>query len=118
VLGHYKVKNVVHGIAHITGGGLLENTERILPANVDLVFEKSAWQVPAVFPWVQRLGEIPDEEMFRVFNMGLGLVFVVSPFYAGTVTDMAESLGLQSWVVGQAVAGSGRSRWQIEKHSF
>ncbi len=57
VLGHYKVKNVVHGIAHITGGGLLENTERILPKKVDLVFDRSSWQVPPLFDWLQKLGK-------------------------------------------------------------
>lgn len=111
VLGHYKVKNVVHGIAHITGGGLLENTERVLPTGVDLVFEPDSWDMPPEFPWLQQLAEIPDEEMFRVFNMGLGLVFVVSPFYANTVTEIATSLGLKSWTIGRAVEGRGKSRW-------
>ncbi len=111
VLGHYKVKNVVHGIAHITGGGLLENTQRILPDNVDLVFDKGSWEVPPVFGWLQALGDIPDDEMARVFNMGLGLVFIMSPFYAGTVTEIATSLGLKSWLIGKAVSGGGQSRW-------
>lgn len=111
VLGHYKVKNVVHGIAHITGGGLLENTQRIIKGNVDLVFEPDSWEVPNVFPWVQRLGEVPDEEMSRVFNMGLGLAFIVSPFYAKTVTDIADSMGLKTWTIGKVVVGTGKSRW-------
>lgn len=111
VLGHYKKKNVVHGIAHITGGGLLENTERILPAGVDLVFERNSWEQPAVFPWLQKLGEIDPDEMTHVFNMGLGLVFIISPFYAKTVSDIISSLGLRSWTVGKAVAGTGKSRW-------
>ncbi len=111
VLGHYKVKNVVHGIAHITGGGLLENTERILPGNVDLVFEEKSWEIPSLFRWLQRLGEIPEPEMFRVFNMGLGLAFIVSPFYANTVLELAHQLDLKAWVIGKAVEGSGKSRW-------
>jgi phosphoribosylformylglycinamidine cyclo-ligase len=112
VLGHYKVKNVVHGIAHITGGGLLENTERILPPKVDLVFERDAWTVPGVFTWLQQLGEIPDDEMSHVFNMGLGLAIIVNPFYANTVMEIAASLGLKSWLVGKASAGRGTSRWR------
>jgi phosphoribosylformylglycinamidine cyclo-ligase len=112
VLGHYKVKNVVHGIAHITGGGLLENTERILPPGVDLVFDRRGWEIPSVFPWLQRLGQIDDDEMSHVFNMGLGLVFIVSPYYANTVTETAASLGLKSWTIGRAEAGTGKSRWR------
>lgn len=111
VLGHYKVKNVVHGIAHITGGGLLENTERILKGNVDLVFEKGSWEVPPAFRWLQELGEVANDEMDRVFNMGLGLVFIVSPFYANTVTEIADSMGMRSWTIGKVVEGSGKSRW-------
>lgn len=112
ILAHYKVKNVVHGIAHITGGGLLENTQRILPPSVDLVFERGSWQIPPLFPWVQTLGDIEPEEMEQVFNMGLGMVFVVSPFYAKTISEIVQSLGLKCWTIGQAVAGQGRSRWK------
>lgn len=110
VLNHYRVKNVIHGIGHITGGGLLENTERILPPDVDLVFQ-SAWEIPAVFQWMQRLGEVPPDEMFRVFNMGVGLTFIVSPYYAQAVMDMAIEAGNKSWLIGEAVAGNGKSRW-------
>lgn len=112
VLSHYKVKSVVHGIAHITGGGLLENSERILHPKVDLVFERDSWRVPAVFSWVQRLGQIAQDEMDHVFNMGLGLVLVISPYYAKTVMEMAAGLGYQSWVVGSVQSGTGKSRWK------
>lgn len=112
VLSHYKVKNVVHGIAHITGGGLLENTERILPDEVDLVFERNSWEVPSVFPWLQQLGEIPADEMDRVFNMGMGLAFIVSPFYANKIIELVQAQGMKAWVVGKATAGTGKSRWQ------
>jgi phosphoribosylformylglycinamidine cyclo-ligase len=110
VLMHYRVKNVIHGIGHITGGGLLENTERILPPNVDLVF-KEAWEIPQVFRWLQRLGEVPTAEMFRVFNMGVGLTFIVSPYYAQAVLDMVHESGQQGWIIGEAKEGTGKSRW-------
>ena len=112
VLGHYKVKNVVHGIAHITGGGLLENSQRILPAHVDLLFDRGSWEIPPVFPWLQRLGQIEQSEMEQVFNMGLGLVLVVSPFYANTVMELAQSLGYRASIVGAAESGTGVSRWR------
>lgn len=111
VLGHYKVKNVVHGIAHITGGGLLENTQRILKTPVDLVFEPDSWPVPACFGWLQQLGDIEQQEMYRVFNMGIGLTFIVSPYYANTVLEIAESQKLKAWSIGKVEAGTGVSRW-------
>jgi len=112
VLRHYKVKNVVHGIAHITGGGLLENTQRILHPGVDLVFERGSWEIPPVFSWVQRLGQIDTEEMDRVFNMGIGLALVVSPFYAKTLQEIACSQGLRAYAIGVAKSGPGVSRWK------
>jgi phosphoribosylformylglycinamidine cyclo-ligase len=111
ILTHYRVKNVVHGIAHITGGGLLENTERILPPNVDLVFQRGTWDVPAVFPWLAKLGDIATSEMEHVFNMGLGMVLAVSPYYVDSIQKMIHEEGYQSFIVGRAEAGTGKSRY-------
>jgi phosphoribosylformylglycinamidine cyclo-ligase len=111
VLSHYKVKNVVHGIGHITGGGLLENTERILPKNVDLVFHRGTWEVPAVFHWIARLGQIEQNEMDHVFNMGIGLALIVSPYYAANIKAIVESQGYKCWSIGTAVSGTGKSRF-------
>ena len=111
VLSHYKVKNVVHGIGHITGGGLLENTERILPNNVDLIFQRGTWEVPAVFHWIAKLGQIEQNEMDHVFNMGIGLALIVSPYYAANVKAIVESQGYQCWNIGTAVSGAGKSRF-------
>lgn len=111
VLSKYKVKNVVHGIGHITGGGLLENTERILPPTVDLVFNRGSWDVLPVFQWLQKLGEIEQHEMEHVFNMGLGMVLSVSPYYADSVQAIIRSQGLSTWIIGEAVAGTGKSRY-------
>ena len=112
VLEHYKVKQVVHGISHITGGGLLENTQRILPPGIDLVFDRQAWEVPPIFSWLQSLGDIDADEMTHVFNMGIGLTFIVNGFYAKTISDLAAAQGLKSWVIGRAVRGEQQSRWQ------
>jgi phosphoribosylformylglycinamidine cyclo-ligase len=111
VLSHYKVKNVVHGLAHITGGGLLENTERILPADVDLVFDRGSWEVPPVFPWIAKLGDVALSEMEHVFNMGVGFVLVVSPYYATKIQAMVQELGFRCWSIGRAVSGTGKSRY-------
>ncbi len=111
VLNHYKVKSVVHGIAHITGGGLHENLARVLPANVDAEINRDSWSVPPVFHWLQQLGEVDDGEMFRVFNMGIGLTLVVSEYYAESIQQQLAGLGLASWQIGRAVEGCGESRW-------
>ena len=111
LMGHYRVKNILHGIAHITGGGLLENTQRILPSDVDLVFQRDSWDIPAVFPWLAKLGSIPQNEMDQVFNMGLGMVLIVSPYYADSIQSMIREEGYRCWVVGQAVEGTCQSRW-------
>jgi phosphoribosylformylglycinamidine cyclo-ligase len=112
ILQYYKVKNVVHGIAHITGGGLRDNLERILPEGVQVVLEKGAWPVPPVFTWLQRLGGIEDAEMERVFNMGIGLVLVISPYYETTISGMLADAGLDHWKLGQVVAGPKSVVWK------
>ena len=111
ILSYYKVKKVVHGIAHITGGGLQENLERIMPKDATAVIDRQAWDVLPVFDWIQRLGEIEDDEMDRVFNRGCGLTLVVSPFYAENIQRMLKSAGLKSWVIGNVVDGDGSVRW-------
>jgi phosphoribosylformylglycinamidine cyclo-ligase len=105
VLGHYRVKGVVHGIAHVTGGGLQENLARILPAGVGVTIDRDSWPVPPVFRWLQSLGEVDDAEMARVFNMGVGLVLVVSPYYAESIHQQLADSGLANWVIGQVREG-------------
>ncbi len=102
---HYKVKSVVHGIAHITGGGMLENIERIVPAQVQIRIRRDSWPIPPVFPWLQRLGDVDTEEMYRVFNMGIGLVLIVSSFYAEAIRRMLGDQQHASWQIGTVVEG-------------
>jgi len=111
VLNHYKVKNVVHGIAHITGGGLHENIERILPDGVKIVIDRDSWSVPPVFDWLQRLGEVDRDEMDRVFNMGLGMVLFVSPFYAESIQKQLRDTGFENFQIGRAEAGDKGVAW-------
>ena len=107
ILNHYKVKNVVHGISHITGGGLAENMERILPNNVNARIERDSWTIPPVFKWIQELGNISDDEMDRVFNQGIGLVLIVSEYYADNIRRMLKQSQLESWQIGTIEEGSG-----------
>jgi phosphoribosylformylglycinamidine cyclo-ligase len=77
----------VHGIAHITGGGYTENVPRILPAGVSAIFDTTAWPVLPIFQLIEQRGEIAPEEMYEVFNMGIGLVLMVSPNDADVVSE-------------------------------
>ena len=85
VYRHYRVKRTVHGIAHITGGGLIDNPPRVLPEGLAIRLRRGSWDVPPVFPWLQAQGNVPDDEMFRVFNMGIGLVLIVADYYADAI---------------------------------
>lgn len=111
VLTHYKVKSVVHGIAHITGGGLHENLARILPPGIGITIDRGSWSVPHVFTWLQQQGEVDDAEMHRVFNMGIGLTLVVSPHFAKSIQQQLSAIGLASWLIGRAVAGNQEVVW-------
>jgi phosphoribosylformylglycinamidine cyclo-ligase len=111
VLSHYKVKSVVHGIAHITGGGLHENLARILPTGVGVTIDRGTWPVPPVFTWLQQLGAVDDDEMYRVFNMGIGMVLVVSPYYAESIQQQLAKVGLASWPIGRVVESSTCVNW-------
>ena len=104
VLRHHRVQPVVHGIAHITGGGLVENLARIVPVNVQVRLTRGAWAVPGVFPWVQKLGSIDAAEMERVFNMGIGMVLVVSPHFADSIRRQLADLGFENWRIGDVHA--------------
>jgi len=105
VLTYYKVKAVVHGIAHITGGGLRENIERIVPKDVRVVLDRDSWPVPPEFDWIQQLGDVAQDEMERVFNMGVGLALVVSSYYAESIRHQLADRGLDNWLIGRVEEG-------------
>ena len=76
-----------------------------MPEGVRIDIELNSWNLPPVFSWLQKLGDIESDEMFRVFNMGIGLVLVVSPFFADSVQRMLTDAGFANWRIGQAVPG-------------
>jgi phosphoribosylformylglycinamidine cyclo-ligase len=117
ILSHYKVKHVVHGIAHITGGGLHENLERILPVDAHAQIDRDSWTLPPVFPWISELGDIDSDEMDRVFNMGLGLIMVVSHFYAESIRQQLADHNIESWVVGEIIDQPRGVSWTSKKVS-
>ncbi len=105
ILAKYKVKTVIHGIAHITGGGLADNIERLLPEDCRVLIDTQTWPAHPSFAWLQKLGDLASDEMYRVFNMGIGLAVIVRPFYADSVRRTVEQQGLQCWPIGKVIRG-------------
>jgi phosphoribosylformylglycinamidine cyclo-ligase len=98
----------VRAVAHITGGGIPGNLSRVLPPDADAVVERSRWEVPRVFGEIQGLGEVSDDEMARVFNLGLGMVAVVPAGEAYRAIDLLRTRGHNAVEVGHVVEGGGR----------
>ncbi|MFH0888224.1 MAG: phosphoribosylformylglycinamidine cyclo-ligase [Planctomycetota bacterium] len=103
VLQNYHLKKVVKGIAHITGGGLVENIPRILPHGVAVEINSTSYECPPIFQLIKQLGKIPQDEMYRVFNMGIGLVLIVDPFYADSIVHKLKKIQYNSYIIGQVV---------------
>jgi phosphoribosylformylglycinamidine cyclo-ligase len=91
----------VKGMAHITGGGLLENIPRILPDNLCAVLQRSAWDMPPLFKWLQAQGNIAEREMYRTFNCGIGMAVVVSPEHVQQAQKLLRASGEQVWRIGE-----------------
>ncbi|HEX9939841.1 MAG TPA: phosphoribosylformylglycinamidine cyclo-ligase [Longimicrobium sp.] len=98
----------VRGLAHITGGGLVDNVPRILPKGVDARFDLSSWTVPPVFRVLQREGGVEEREMFRAFNMGIGMVAVVTADRAEALIRELNTAGETAWLAGEIVPGDGK----------
>jgi phosphoribosylformylglycinamidine cyclo-ligase len=101
------VKGAIKGMAHITGGGITDNLPRILPAGTGARIDRRAWDTPAVFRWLQRSGGVPDDDMFRTFNMGVGLILVCPPALVETVVDDLRTRHESPIVMGDIVRGTG-----------
>jgi phosphoribosylformylglycinamidine cyclo-ligase len=101
LLGHFTLL----GLAHITGGGLVENVPRVLPTGLRARFQLGSWPVPPVFSLIQERGPVAEPEMFRTFNMGLGMVLVVPSSEAGGVLDYLLDKGEPAYRVGEIVRG-------------
>lgn len=100
-------QKLVKGMAHITGGGIPGNLSRILPPVVDARVRRDSWPVPPLFSFLQKAGGVSDEEMFRAFNMGIGLIIVCGPSQADLVMGMLRDSGEQPKLIGEIVNGTG-----------
>ena len=100
----------IHGMAHITGGGLPGNVNRVLPDTLDAAIDGASWPVPNLFAQLARSGQVPREEMLRTFNMGVGMVVITDETGAAAVEASASSANVDAWRLGRAVRGTGRVR--------
>jgi len=107
LLCQYKVKHIVHAMAHITGGGLVGNIPRVLPKNCDAVIKKSSWPKHKIFTFLQETGPVEEKEMYRVFNMGIGYVLIVAEDFANSITKKLKRYGEQVYRIGRITSGTG-----------
>jgi phosphoribosylformylglycinamidine cyclo-ligase len=100
----------IHGMAHITGGGLPGNVNRVLPDTLDATIDGASWPVPNLFAQLERHGQVSRDEMYRTFNMGVGMVVFTDEASAAAVEASASSANVDAWRLGRAVRGTGRVR--------
>lgn len=96
----------VHALAHITGGGVLDNIPRVIPAGLGVTLDRRAWPRPTVFDWLQSEGAIEETEMYRTFNMGIGMVLCVAPQDQERALTALRAAGEQAWIIGEVTAGT------------
>ncbi len=108
LLHQYKVKKVVHAMAHITGGGLVGNIPRVLPKNCNAVIKKNSWPKLKIFEYLQAKGPVDEEEMYRVFNMGIGYVLVVAEDFANAIMKRLTRYGEKVYRIGRITGGNGK----------
>lgn len=97
----------IHGMAHITGGGIFENLPRILPEGLQVEINEKAWDVPPIFTMIQKIGHVEDREMHRTFNMGIGYVIIAAEKDANDILEVIRQQGEKGWIIGQVSNGSG-----------
>lgn len=100
----------IRALAHITGGGFIDNIPRVLPARCDVVIRKGTWPVRPIFELLAQRGRVSEAEMYQVFNMGIGLVAIVEPSRVEAVLRFIRARGHQAWVIGEVVSGHGKVR--------
>lgn len=108
LLRQYKVKQIVHGMAHITGGGLVGNIPRVLPKSCNASIKKSSWPGHKIFTFLQKAGPVEEDEMYRVFNMGIGYVLIVAEDFADSITKKLTRYGERVYKIGRITTGTGK----------
>jgi phosphoribosylformylglycinamidine cyclo-ligase len=101
---------VIKGIAHITGGGFVDNIPRVLPRNCDVVIHKGSWEMLPIFQIIAAKGGVPQEELYQVFNMGIGMTLIVAKAKAESVLRTIQDQKHRAWIIGEVVKGKGAAR--------
>jgi len=99
----------VRALAHITGGGFVDNVPRVLPKNCDVVIRKGSWDLLPIFRLIETKGGVPDAELYQVFNMGVGMVAIVSAEKAGAILKFIRGQKHKAWLIGEVVKGKGQA---------
>ena len=108
LLSRYKVKRVVHAMAHITGGGIIENLPRVIPPKCNAVIKKESWPKHSIFTFLQKKGPVEENEMYRVFNMGIGFIMVIAEDFADSIKAKMEKYGETVYKIGRITTGTGK----------
>jgi len=101
-------KPLIKALAHITGGGVIDNINRQLPARYDVRIDKTSWPVPPIFHLIKDAGRVPEREMYHVFNMGVGMTLIVDAHQASGILKWIQSRKQNAWVIGEVVSGTGK----------
>lgn len=105
---HFDVK----GGAHITGGGLVENVPRMLPDGCQVELDPDSWPVPELFRHLGKAGQLTDEDLFRTFNMGIGMTLYLPPEQSEAAVELAEEMGEKAYLIGRVAEGKGDLVWR------
>ncbi len=100
----------IKALAHITGGGFTNNIPRILPEGLSAEINKGTWKIPRIFRMIQEKGRIQDKEMFRTFNMGIGMVLILSPQGAPRALALLQRMKQKAWEIGGVIQGDRKVR--------
>lgn len=101
----------LHGMAHITGGGITDNLPRALPSHLDAALRRGTWEILPVFQFIRERGKVDDAEMYRTFNMGIGLILVVAKDRVERVENFLQRRSERYYLIGEIVEGSGKVRY-------
>ncbi len=110
LLKRFNSKSLIKGLAHITGGGFVDNIPRVLPKNCDVVIRKGTWELLPIFQIIQAKGRVPEAELYQVFNMGIGMTIIVAADKADAVLSFIRGHQQKAWLIGRVVRGKGVAR--------